>query len=73
MQCKVRLIIVNDQYILHGKHEHNKPLHLPEIKKKIETSEPFENTRMIKKKIISKWVQNDVKNNTVMKKTNYYL
>lgn len=54
MECKVRLIIVNGQYILHGKHEHNKPLDLPEIKKEIEASEPFENMRMIKQKIISK-------------------
>jgi len=56
VQCRARLKIKNDQYILNGSHKgHEKPiLQLAQVKKEIETSDAFETTRMIKKRIISK-------------------
>lgn len=59
IQCRVKLQIKNGQYILNGKHEHDKPVfQLADIKKEINSSQAFESTRIIKKKIISKLVRN---------------
>lgn len=56
MQCKARLIVKDDKYILHKKHEkHEKTMtELSEIRKEIEKSAPSETTRMIKKRITTK-------------------
>jgi len=55
VQCKAKLKIVNGNYIVSGKHEHEKPIFkLCDIKKEIETSYAFESPKLIKKKIISK-------------------
>lgn len=56
VQCRARLKIRNNNYILNGNHEkHDKPVNkLADLKKEIETARPFETTRMIKKRIVSK-------------------